>query len=69
TLIGRLLAVPEDTVVVSHFVAINVAVGHALGDDRVVQFRPDNGSITVLESDGARLSVVELGAEAETTVG
>ncbi len=45
-LIDRLLDIEEDSVVFCHFVAINVAVGAATADDRLVCFRPDNGSIT-----------------------
>ena len=66
--LDRLLGIEADTAVVSHFVAINVAVGAALGDDRVVCFRPDNCSETVLEIEGGRLSLVSLGREAETEV-
>jgi broad specificity phosphatase PhoE len=58
-----LLEITRDTVVVSHFVAINVAVGCALGDDRVTCFRPDNCSCTVLDIQRNRLQLVELGAE------
>jgi broad specificity phosphatase PhoE len=58
-----ILGITSDTVLVSHFVAINVAVGHALGDDRVTCFRPENCSCTVLDHRGAKLEVVELGAE------
>jgi broad specificity phosphatase PhoE len=43
-----------DTVVVTHFVAINVAVGWATDDDRVVVVRPDNCSVTTVACDGAR---------------
>ena len=63
-----MLGLPADTVVVTHYIAINAAVGFATGDDRVVNFRPDNCSCTVLESDGVMLSVVELGRQAETKV-
>lgn len=62
--VERLLRVDSDAVVVSHFVAINAVVGAALGDDRVVVFAPDNASCTVVEHDGARMRVVELGGEA-----
>ena len=55
----------EDTVIVSHFVAINVAVGHALKDDRVTCFRPDNCSCTVLDIEGGSWKIVKLGAEGE----
>jgi broad specificity phosphatase PhoE len=67
--VDRLLAIPEDSVVVSHFIAINVAVGHALGDDRVTCFRPDNGSRTVLEVANGTLRLVSLGEEAVTEAG
>jgi broad specificity phosphatase PhoE len=61
-----LLAMREPTVVISHFIAINVAVGAALGDDRVVVFSPDHCAITVVEIDGGALRLVERGAEAAT---
>jgi len=66
--IHRLLAIGQETVVVSHFVAINVAVGAALGDDRVICFRPGYCSRTVLEVEDGELRVVELGDESATTV-
>ena len=66
--IDVLLALEEECVVFSHFVAINVAVGWATGDDRVVCFRPDNCSVTVLENTGGTLQLIDKGAEAETVV-
>lgn len=66
--IDRLLRIEHDTVVVSHFIAINVAVGEATGQRRVVCFRPDNCSRTVLEVRDSTLQVVELGGEASTVV-
>jgi broad specificity phosphatase PhoE len=66
--VGALMALDADTVVVTHYIAINAAVGAATGDDRVVIFRPDNCSCTVLDSDGSRLTLVELGRERETVV-
>jgi broad specificity phosphatase PhoE len=66
--VGALLALPSDTVVVTHFVAINVAVGRATDDDRAMCFQPDYCSQTVLEHDGERLSLVALGRDATTTV-
>lgn len=58
----------EDSVIFSHFIAINVAVGEASGDDRVVCFRPDYASITVVESDGRLISLVRRGDEAKTRI-
>jgi broad specificity phosphatase PhoE len=66
--VERVLACDEDTVIHSHFVAINAVVGAALGDDRLVCFAPDNCSWTVVDVDGRQLRVVELGAQAATEV-
>jgi broad specificity phosphatase PhoE len=57
-----------DTAVFSHYVAINAVVSELTGDARVLAFRPDHTSITVLETDGARLTLVEKGREATTGV-
>ncbi|MDP1873899.1 histidine phosphatase family protein [Phenylobacterium sp.] len=57
-----------DTAVFSHFVAINAVVSLLTGEDRVVSFRPDHTSITVLETDGKSLTLVEKGREASTGV-
>jgi broad specificity phosphatase PhoE len=67
-MIDSLIALKEDTVIHSHFVAINVIVGHALGDDRVVCFQPDNCSITKLSLEDGQLHVLELGQDRTTKV-
>lgn len=67
-LITALMAVPHDTVIFSHFIAINVAAGAAERDDRVILFRPDNCSVTILDVDAGGLRLVERGREAETKV-
>lgn len=54
---------PDDTAIFTHFIAINAIVGLLTGDDRVVTFRPGNGSITKLARMPRGLSVNELGAE------
>jgi broad specificity phosphatase PhoE len=66
--VDRVRACDEDTVIHSHFVAINAVVGAALGDDRLVCFAPDNCSWTVIDVDGLDLRVVELGRQATTEV-
>jgi broad specificity phosphatase PhoE len=68
-LVDCLLGMKENSVVFCHFVAINVAVGAARHDDRLVVFRPDNGSVTRIANDDGRLRVIEFGAEATTAVG
>jgi broad specificity phosphatase PhoE len=56
------------TAVFSHYVAINAVVSRLTGDERVLAFRPDHASITVLETDGKTLSLIERGREAATAV-
>jgi len=67
--VNALLAMPRDSVIFSHFIAINAAVSHALNDPRVVCFSPENCSVTVLENRGGALRVIELGEQAKTAVG
>jgi broad specificity phosphatase PhoE len=67
SVVEALLALNVDTVVFTHFMAINVVVGVATGDDRVVCFWPDNGSITVVVADGSRLTLIERGDEPVTS--
>ena len=61
-------ACERDTVVFSHFVAINAVLGACLGDDRLVIRRLDNTSVTVVETDANGLGLVEAGHEADTLI-
>lgn len=69
--IATVAAIPADTVIFSHYIAINVIYGVATGDDRVVAFSPDNCSVTVFEvvpgPGGMRLGLVAKGNEASLT--
>ena len=60
----RLVRCTVDTVVFSHYIAINAAIGVALGDDRLVIRALDNCSVTVLDVEDGRLRLVRRGAEA-----
>lgn len=66
--VSRLAACPQDTVVFSHFIAINAAIGHAIDDDRLVIRSLDNCSVTVMEVVDGRLHLVEGGHEADTLI-
>lgn len=66
--VDALAALERPAVVVTHFVAINVAVGAAEADDRVVVFAPDNCSVTVLDVENGALRVVRRGTERATQV-
>ncbi len=59
----------QDTVVFSHFIAINAIVGEALKKQNVIQFLPDNGSITTVSVDKRSISLVEKGKESITLIG
>ena len=67
-LLAALVGFDDDTVVVTHFVAINAAVGSATGNDRIISFTPDHCSRTELAVEGDRLSLVALGHERITEV-
>ncbi len=67
--VDALLALQRDSIVFSHFIAINAAVSHAQGDQRVVCFSPENCSVTVLDNTGGGLKLIELGATAQTSAG
>jgi broad specificity phosphatase PhoE len=57
-----------DAVVFSHFVAINAAIGLAVGDDRLVIRSLDNCSVTIIDHIDGVLHLVEGGHEADTLV-
>ena len=59
---------PNDSVVTSHFVAINAVIGAALGDDRMVIRSLDNCSVTVVDVIDGVLHLIELGHEADTLI-
>lgn len=67
-LIATLAAIPVATVITTHFIAINAAVGMATGDARMICCEPDHCSCTVLEVGSGRLQLVSLGKQRETQI-
>jgi len=67
-IIGSLLSLRIDTVVVTHFMVINAAMGAAMDDDRLVVMQPDYCSVTVFENASGSLALVQRGAEAATKI-
>jgi broad specificity phosphatase PhoE len=67
--LAALASLETDTVVVTHFVAINVAVGRATRDPRVACCQPDYCSRTAVAVEAGRWSLLELGAQAPSAVG
>jgi hypothetical protein len=68
TLLDSLDRLPQNSVVFTHFIAINVAVAAALSREDVVCFWPDHASITCVEAGNGSLRLVDLGRQADTTV-
>ncbi|MGZ3404512.1 MAG: histidine phosphatase family protein [Phenylobacterium sp.] len=66
--IAESLKARGNTAVFSHYVATNAVVSQLLGDPKVLAFRPDHASITVLETDGSSLTLIAKGREATTGV-
>ncbi len=67
-LVAFLCGLQTSSLITTHFVAINAAVGAATHDDRLVCFEPDHCSCTVLEVTGGTLRLVRLGRERQTRV-
>jgi broad specificity phosphatase PhoE len=61
-----LTAMQGDSVVIfSHFIALNAAYCAATGAKDVVSFAPANCSLSIFETDGTALTLIEQGAETE----
>lgn len=67
-LIDTLAALPDKTVVFTHFVAVNAIVGSVEGTDTVTVFRPNYCSVTKLDNTSGTLRLVERGQSLETKV-
>lgn len=64
----RVASINEDTVIFSHFIAINAVIGAATGDDKVVIGHLDNCSVTTFDVVNGKLTLVEMGGEADTLI-
>lgn len=64
----KALEAEGDQVIFSHFIAINVLAGHALGTDAVICFKPDNCSVTTFDVTDGKLTLLSQGDEAETKI-
>jgi broad specificity phosphatase PhoE len=58
----------RDAAIFSHFVAINGVLSVITGDDRVIGFRPDHTSMTILAARDGAITLVARGDEAVTGV-
>jgi broad specificity phosphatase PhoE len=62
------LACSHDAVIFSHFVPVNVLTGRATRSERVACFLPDHTSVTVFETRGGEIRLIERGREQQPTV-
>ena len=62
-------ACPYDAVIFSHFVPVNVLTGRATRSQRVACFLPDHTSVTVFETTGDDIRLLERGRELKSKVG
>ena len=69
TLLTALCSLTQDTVVFTHFIAINAIAGKAMHDNKVLVFLPDNTSITTVKVAGPAITLLEKGTEMPTIVG
>ncbi|MEL7541014.1 MAG: histidine phosphatase family protein [Pseudomonadota bacterium] len=67
-LIDTVSALPPNTAVFSHFVAINAVVGHLDGTDQVTVFKPNYCSVTRLSVTDTGVTLAARGASLETKV-
>lgn len=65
---GYVAGLRDDTVITSHFVAINAVIGACVGDDRLVIRSLDNTSVTVVETAPGGMVLVSAGHEADTLI-
>lgn len=68
TLLDGLASLEVETVVFTHFVAINAVIGAATGDDRVLVERIANGSVTTVEVGPDGIELVRSGETGRSTV-
>ena len=62
-LLNALRGMAADAVVFSHFIAINVVIGAARNTEKVISFRPDHASITVIDAGKDGIAIKVLGRE------
>jgi len=68
-LLAAVQSLKQDTVVFTHFIAINAIVGSALEDKRVMVFLPDNASVTSVQTLDASIVLLHTGQEMATLIG
>lgn len=66
--VGCVASCRVNTVIASHFIAINAVIGACTADDRVVIRSLDNTSVTIVETSAEGMVLVSGGHEADTLI-
>ena len=59
-IITETLGLKSNSIIFCHFMVINVLVGYAIKKDRLLHFYPDNASITEIEIENEKISVISM---------
>lgn len=65
--IAFICSLKQDSIIFSHYIAINVMIGHCQHNEQVISYHPDNCSIHHFENE-PQLHIVSLGKQAETKI-
>lgn len=67
--VGYVTGLSRDTVIFSHFIAINAIIGACRGDDRLVISSLDNASVTIVDvGSSGHPSLARTGRQADTLI-
>jgi len=67
-ILDQLRELTTPTVIFTHFLVLNAVVGHLLKRPEILNFWPDNASVTQLKLEGGTLVLEELGAQLDRGV-
>ena len=68
SIIKSLKQFQKDTIIFSHFMVINCAVGWINNSEKFVSFHPDNCSVTKIKRNKNDFEILSLGKDFATTV-
>lgn len=66
--VQTLMTLQQDSAIFSHYMLINAVVSLVTGNDDMVCFKPDNGSVSHFQLSGGQLNLLSLGREFNTRV-
>ena len=67
-ILQRLFEASGSRVIFTHFMVLNLVAGQANGDERLVHYQPDNGSVLTIEIEDHCIRMLDQGRQAQTRV-